>query len=80
MNHVLRPLHVERPPLHYVNHKPPFVCYGHGALLVAAGKPLLARHRAVNAAIADEIKKIHAITLKTYTPQQWEDIKAKASA
>lgn len=58
----------------------PFVCYGHGALLVGAGKPLLARHRAVNAAIADEIKKIHAITLKTYTPQQWEDIKAKASA
>jgi stress-induced morphogen len=43
-----------------------------------SGKPLLARHRAVNAALKEELNSIHAITLKTYTPQQWGDIQAKS--
>ena len=36
------------------------------------GMPLLARHRAVNTCLADEIAKIHAITMKTLAPSQWE--------
>ncbi len=37
------------------------------------GKSLLERHRLVNAALEEEMKgKIHALALKTYTPEQWE--------
>lgn len=42
-------------------------------LLGLAGKALLARHREVNAALAEELKVIHAITLKCLTPAQWEE-------
>lgn len=35
------------------------------------GKPLLQRHRLVNAALAEELKTIHAFSQKTYTPEQW---------
>uniref|UniRef100_A0A182M0S4 dolichyl-P-Glc:Man9GlcNAc2-PP-dolichol alpha-1,3-glucosyltransferase n=1 Tax=Anopheles culicifacies TaxID=139723 RepID=A0A182M0S4_9DIPT len=35
------------------------------------GKPLLARHRLVNAALEEELKTIHAFSQKTYTPEQW---------
>lgn len=40
---------------------------------VFEGKALLARHREVNAALAEELKSIHAITLKCMTPAQWEE-------
>ena len=36
------------------------------------GKPLLAQHRMVNACLAEELKTIHAITLKTMKREQWE--------
>ena len=36
------------------------------------GKPLLQRHRMVNSALEDEMKSIHALTMKTLTPEQWE--------
>lgn len=39
------------------------------------GKALLARHRAVNTALAAELEHIHAITLKCLTPAQWEEKK-----
>jgi BolA protein len=32
---------------------------------------LIKRHRMVNAALADEISRIHALALHTYTPDQW---------
>uniref|UniRef100_A0A182PU82 dolichyl-P-Glc:Man9GlcNAc2-PP-dolichol alpha-1,3-glucosyltransferase n=1 Tax=Anopheles epiroticus TaxID=199890 RepID=A0A182PU82_9DIPT len=35
------------------------------------GKPLLQRHRLVNAALEEELKTIHAFSQKTYTPEQW---------
>ncbi len=35
------------------------------------GLPLIKRHRLVNATLADELKKIHALALHTYTPDQW---------
>jgi len=36
------------------------------------GKSLLERHRMVNDAIKDEMKDIHAFSMKTWTPEQWE--------
>ncbi|KAH7277209.1 hypothetical protein KP509_39G039700 [Ceratopteris richardii] len=38
------------------------------------GKRLLERHRLVNAALADEMKEIHALSVtKALTPQQWQE-------
>lgn len=40
------------------------------------GKPLIKRHRMVYAALAEEMKgPIHALTLETYTPAQWQERK-----
>ena len=36
------------------------------------GLPLLKRHRLVNDALKEEIKEIHALQLKTWTPEEWE--------
>ena len=41
------------------------------------GVALLDRHRMVNDAVADEIKAIHAFSLKTWTPAQYEKKKDK---
>ena len=40
--------------------------------LCEKGKALLARHRLVNAALAEELKTIHAFSQKTFTPEQWQ--------
>ena len=40
------------------------------------GVPLLERQRMVNAVIAEEMETIHAFTMKTWTPQQYEKKKA----
>lgn len=42
------------------------------------GVPLLARHRAVNAALEAEVPLIHALSMKTYTPVQWAKKKSEA--
>lgn len=45
---------------------------------VFEGKNLVARHRLVNAILAEELKgPIHALALHTFTPAEWE---AKQSA
>eukprot|EP00286_Rhodomonas_abbreviata_P028828 CAMPEP_0181311480 /NCGR_PEP_ID=MMETSP1101-20121128/13159_1 /TAXON_ID=46948 /ORGANISM="Rhodomonas abbreviata, Strain Caron Lab Isolate" /LENGTH=89 /DNA_ID=CAMNT_0023418213 /DNA_START=15 /DNA_END=284 /DNA_ORIENTATION=- len=36
------------------------------------GKPLLERQRSVHEAIKEEMKVVHAITMKTKTVKQWE--------
>lgn len=36
------------------------------------GKPLLQRHRLVNGVLQEELKVIHAFSMKTLTPEQWE--------
>ncbi|KAK3879362.1 hypothetical protein Pcinc_016054 [Petrolisthes cinctipes] len=36
------------------------------------GKPLLQRHRLVNGVLEEELKTIHAFSMKTLTPEQWE--------
>ncbi|RDV38650.1 BolA family transcriptional regulator [Bradymonadaceae bacterium TMQ3] len=38
-----------------------------------AGKTLVARHRAIYQALAEEMKgPIHALTLDVFTPEEWE--------
>jgi stress-induced morphogen len=38
-----------------------------------ASKPLLARHRLVYGALAEEMKgPIHALTLEVFTPEEWQ--------
>ncbi|XP_066945771.1 bolA-like protein 2 isoform X2 [Macrobrachium rosenbergii] len=39
------------------------------------GKPLLQRHRLVNGVLEEELKTIHAFSMKTLTPEQWEQQK-----
>ncbi|KYN42646.1 BolA-like protein 2 [Trachymyrmex septentrionalis] len=39
------------------------------------GKPLLIRHRLVYGVLEEELKTIHAISLTTLTPEQWEKTK-----
>ena len=44
------------------------------AVIVSAqfeGKRLLERHRLVHQCLAEELQSIHAFTQKTYTPEQW---------
>uniref|UniRef100_A0A914X7A2 BolA-like protein 2 n=1 Tax=Plectus sambesii TaxID=2011161 RepID=A0A914X7A2_9BILA len=36
------------------------------------GKALLARQRSVHSALAVEMPSIHAVTMKTLTPAQWQ--------
>jgi len=50
------------------------------AIIVSAkfdGVPLLERQRMVNDAIAEPMKEIHAFSMKTWTPQQYESKMAK---
>ena len=40
------------------------------------GKTLLERHQLVYSVLGDAMKeRIHALSLKTYTPEQWEKIR-----
>lgn len=43
------------------------------------GKSRLARHRAVNNALTNEIAAIHAFTQKAYTPEEYEKLSANKS-
>ncbi len=48
------------------------------AIIVAesfAGKTMMQQHRMVYAALADQMQTtIHALALKTYTPEQWQNL------
>lgn len=40
-----------------------------------AGKTMMQQHRIVYAALADQMQTtIHALALKTYTPEQWQQL------
>ena len=40
-----------------------------------AGKTMMQQHRMVYAALSDQMQTtIHALSLKTYTPEQWQQI------
>lgn len=46
-----------------------------------ADKRLVARHQLVNKTLADELNgKIHALALHTFTPEEWDERNAQASA
>ena len=50
---------------------PPFSSRGQ-RIVSFSGKPLLARHRMVNAALKEElVEDIHALSMSTKTPAQW---------
>ena len=40
------------------------------------GKPVLKQHRLVYAALGDrfDTETVHALSIKTYTPRQWENL------
>lgn len=40
------------------------------------GKPVLKQHRLVYAALGDrfDTEAVHALSIKTYTPRQWENL------
>ena len=48
---------------------------------VFAGQRLLARHRQVNAAVAQELAgPVHALAMHTYTPEEWQARQAQVPA
>lgn len=58
-------------------------CGGKFSVIVVSdkfeGRPLLQRHRLVNNILEPELRTIHAFSQKTYTPDQWEELKEKQS-
>lgn len=60
------------------NHSVPAGSESHFKVVIVsdgfAGQALVARHRAVNAALADELRAgLHALSILAYTPEQWRD-------
>ncbi|QKT03267.1 BolA family transcriptional regulator [Ectothiorhodospiraceae bacterium 2226] len=58
------------------NHNVPPGSESHFKLVVVseafAGKPLVARHRQINAVLAQELREdVHALALHTLTPEEW---------
>lgn len=66
------------------NHKVPPGSESHFKVILVtdqfAGKPTLMRHRQVNKVLAEELNgTIHALSLRVFTPQQWQDAGEKAA-
>ena len=60
------------------NHNVPVGSISHFKVVVVSpafeGKNLLARHRMINATLADELKNtIHALAIHTYTEEEWQE-------
>lgn len=43
------------------------------------GKMLIARHRMINTALADELQQIHALALHTMTPDEYSEKQGKVA-
>lgn len=41
------------------------------------GKAILERHRMVNDILSEEMKSIHAFSMRTLTPDQWSKLQSK---
>jgi len=41
--------------------------------LAPVRKMLVARHRMVNEILAEDLQRIHALALHTYTPEEWAE-------
>lgn len=60
------------------NHNVPEGSESHFKVVIVApafaGKNLLARHRLINATLAEELKNtIHALAIHTYTEEEWQE-------
>lgn len=60
------------------NHNVPEGSESHFKVIIVStafdNKMLIARHRAVNETLADELKmSIHALTMYLYTPEEWQE-------
>ena len=60
------------------NHNVPEGSESHFKVVIVSpdfeGKNLLARHRMINATLADELKEsIHALAIHTYTEEEWNE-------
>lgn len=60
------------------NHNVPEGSESHFKVIVVSpeftGKNLLARHRMINATLADELREqIHALAIHTYTEEEWKE-------
>jgi BolA protein len=68
------PIHLEVKNETHMHNVPPDAESHYKVTLVSAafdGISLIKQHRAINAALKDEIPRIHALALHTYTPDQW---------
>lgn len=45
-----------------------------------ADEMLIKRHRRVNQTLADEMQKIHALALHTFTPREWAERQGRVEA
>lgn len=75
------PIHLEVENETHMHNVPPDSESHFKITLVSAafdGLSLIKQHRAVNEALKEELQKIHALALHTYTPEQWFERTAKA--
>jgi len=75
--HLKEKLEQELDPLHCEVTDESSGCGGKFSLVVVSAKfegvALLARHRMVNKILEEELKTIHALTIKSWTPAQWQE-------
>ena len=72
----LAPVHLEVVNESHMHNVPPGSESHFKVVVVSAafdGKMLLARHRMVNEILAEELQRIHALALHTYTPDEWDE-------
>lgn len=75
------PIHLEVENETHMHNVPPDAESHYKVTLVSAafdGQTLIRQHRAVNDILKEELQKIHALALHTYTPAQWFERTAKA--
>ncbi|MGF1725035.1 transcriptional regulator BolA [Photobacterium nomapromontoriensis] len=78
LHHAFLPLHLEVENESYM-HNVPAGSESHFKVVIVCeqfdGMRLLARHRAVNAVLADELaNNIHALAMHTYTDSEWQNV------
>ncbi len=70
----LAPAHLEVVNESHMHNVPPGSESHFKVIVVSAafdGKMLVARHRMVNEILAEDLQRIHALALHTYTPEEW---------
>lgn len=82
LQQTFNPVHLEVVNESYMHNVPPGSESHFKVIIVSeafADKRLIARHRLVNQTLADELANhIHALSIHTYTPQEWQQQKGIA--